>query len=101
MTVAAHQAGEAQSPPALVADGLTRRFGDRIAVDQVSFEVAHGEVFGFLGPNGAGKSTTARMLTGFMRPTSGRALIAGLDVSTQSSAARRLIGVVQIGRAHV
>ena len=94
MTVAAHQTGEAKAHPALVAEGLTRRFGDRIEVDQVSFEVAHGEVFGFLGPNGAGKSTTARMLTGFIRPTSGRALIAGLDVSTQSSAARRLIGVV-------
>jgi hypothetical protein len=79
---------------ALVADGLTRRFGDRIAVDHVSFDVGHGEVFGFLGPNGAGKSTTARMLTGFMQPTSGRALIAGLDVATQASAARRLIGVV-------
>jgi ABC-2 type transport system ATP-binding protein len=83
-----------QNGQALVADGLTRRFGDRIAVDQVSFEVAHGEVFGFLGPNGAGKSTTARMLTGFMRPTSGRALIAGFDVSKNASAARRLIGVV-------
>jgi ABC-2 type transport system ATP-binding protein len=83
-----------QNGQALVADGLTRRFGDRVAVDQVSFEVAHGEVFGFLGPNGAGKSTTARMLTGFMRPTSGRALIAGFDVSKNASAARRLIGVV-------
>jgi ABC-2 type transport system ATP-binding protein len=79
---------------ALVADGLTRRFGDRVAVDHVSFEVAHSEVFGFLGPNGAGKSTTARMLTGFMQPTTGRALIAGLDVATQASSARRLIGVV-------
>jgi ABC-2 type transport system ATP-binding protein len=83
------------APDALIqAIALSRRFGDRTAVDQVSFEVARGEVFGFLGPNGAGKSTTARMLTGYVRPTSGRALIAGLDVSTQSSAARRLIGVV-------
>lgn len=94
MTVASNQTGTTKAQAVLVADGLTRRFGDRIAVDQVSFEVAHGEIFGFLGPNGAGKSTTARMLTGFMRPTSGRALIAGFDVSKEASAARRLIGVV-------
>lgn len=75
-------------------EALSRRYGDRFAVDQVSFTVARGEVFGFLGPNGAGKSTTARMLTGFVRPTSGRALIAGLDVARHATAARRLIGVV-------
>ena len=57
---------------AIRADALTRAFGDRLAVDAVSFEVAPGEIFGFLGPNGAGKSTTARMLTGFIPPTSGR-----------------------------
>lgn len=94
MTTAPQQANATSTVPALMADGLTRSFGERVAVDHVSFEVGHGEVFGFLGPNGAGKSTTARMLTGFMRPTSGRALISGLDVSTQASAARRLIGVV-------
>jgi len=83
------------SPDALIqADTLSRRYGERFAVDHVSFEVARGEVFGFLGPNGAGKSTTARMLTGFVRPTSGRALIAGLDVAKQASSARRHIGVV-------
>jgi ABC-2 type transport system ATP-binding protein len=76
------------------ADMLSRRFGDHLAVDQVSFTVARGEIFGFLGPNGAGKSTTARMLTGFVRPTSGRAFIAGLDVEKHASAARRLMGVV-------
>lgn len=80
--------------PALVADGLTRRFGDRVAVDHVTFSVARGEVFGFLGPNGAGKSTTARMLTGYIAPTEGRALVAGLDVARHPSAARRHIGVV-------
>jgi ABC-type multidrug transport system ATPase subunit len=80
--------------PALVADGLTRRFGDRIAVDHVSFTVDRGEVFGFLGPNGAGKSTTARMLTGFLAPTEGRAVVAGFDVARSPSAARRHIGVV-------
>jgi len=79
---------------AIAAEGLTRAFGERVAVDHVSFTVGHGEVFGFLGPNGAGKSTTARMLTGFVRPTSGRACIAGLDIAKHPSAARRLIGVV-------
>ena len=89
-----NQPAAPRAQSAIVAESLTRNFGDRAAVDHVSFEVTQGEVFGFLGPNGAGKSTTARMLTGFVRPTSGRALIGGLDVSTQASAARRLIGVV-------
>jgi ABC-2 type transport system ATP-binding protein len=78
----------------LVADGLSRRFGDCLAVDRVSFAVGRGEVFGFLGPNGAGKSTTARLLTGFLAPTAGRALIAGIDLARRPSAARRRIGVV-------
>jgi len=81
-------------PKAIVAGALTRVFGGRIAVDSVSFEVAAGEIFGFLGPNGAGKSTTARMLTGFITPTSGRALVAGIDMAKQPSSARRHIGVV-------
>jgi ABC-2 type transport system ATP-binding protein len=80
--------------PALVADALTRSFGDRVAVDHVSFSVARGEVFGFLGPNGAGKSTTARMLTGYIAATEGRAIVAGFDVAKSPSAARRHIGVV-------
>ncbi len=54
---------------AIRADALTRAFGDRVAADSVSFDVAPGEIFGFLGPNGAGKSATARMLTGFIPPT--------------------------------
>lgn len=94
MTFTSNQTDTAKTQALVVADGLTRSFGDRVAVDRVSFELAQGEVFGFLGPNGAGKSTTARMLTGFMRPTSGRALIAGRDVSKEASAARRLMGVV-------
>jgi ABC-2 type transport system ATP-binding protein len=79
---------------AIVAETLSRAFGERVAVDAVSFEVAAGEIFGFLGPNGAGKSTTARMLTGFITPTSGRALISGIDMAVRPSAARRHIGVV-------
>ena len=57
--------------PAVVVQGLTRRFGDFTAVDDISFEVGHGEIFGFLGPNGAGKTTTIKMLTGLLAPTSG------------------------------
>ena len=79
---------------AIQADSLTRTFGDRVAVDAVSFDVAPGEIFGFLGPNGAGKSTTARMLTGFIPPTSGQALVSGIDVARHPTAARRNIGVV-------
>jgi ABC-2 type transport system ATP-binding protein len=79
---------------AIVAETLSRAFGERVAVDAVSFEVAAGEIFGFLGPNGAGKSTTARMLTGFITPTSGRALISDIDMAVRPSAARRDIGVV-------
>ncbi|NIN13441.1 MAG: ATP-binding cassette domain-containing protein [Gemmatimonadales bacterium] len=60
---------------------LTRHFGQFVAVDQVSFDVAPGEIFGFLGPNGAGKTTTIKMLTGLLSPTSGTALVAGYDVT--------------------
>jgi len=66
------------SGPALVVERLTKRFGGRVAVDDVSFEVAAGEVFGFLGPNGAGKTTTVRMLGTLIAPTSGTASVAGL-----------------------
>jgi ABC-2 type transport system ATP-binding protein len=84
----------AAPPFALVAEGLTRRFGYHVAVDRVSFAVSRGEVFGFLGPNGAGKSTTARMLTGFLAPTEGRAIVDGVNIAAHPSAARRRIGVV-------
>ena len=60
---------------------LTRRFGAFTAVDHISFEVREGEVFGFLGANGAGKSTTIRMLCGLLRPTSGTAVVGGIDVT--------------------
>ena len=77
--------------------GLTKRFGTFTAVDNVSFQVAKGEVLGFLGPNGAGKSTTMRMLAGFMIPTSGTARIRGHDVRTDSVAARRELGFLPEG----
>jgi len=66
--------------PILVVDGLTKRFGERTAVDDVSFSVAAGEVFGFLGPNGAGKTTTVRMLGTLVAPSSGSAVVAGVPL---------------------
>jgi ABC-2 type transport system ATP-binding protein len=70
--------------PALVVEHLTKRFGDRLAVDDVSFTVGAGEVFGFLGPNGAGKTTTVRMLATLIAPTSGRARIAGVPLAADN-----------------
>ena len=79
---------------AIEVHGLTRRYGRVLAVDRVSFTVRRGEVFGFLGPNGAGKSTTVRMLTGYVSPSEGSALLDGHDILTDSLAARRRLGVV-------
>ena len=74
------------------AQGLSKRYGDVVAVDDVSFTVGRGEVVGFLGPNGAGKTTTMRMLTGFLPPTDGSASIAGHDIFSEPLEARRAIG---------
>ena len=74
--------------------GLTKRFGDLAAVNQVSFTVEEGEIFGLLGPNGAGKSTLLRMLTTLILPTAGTALIEGADIVGQPDAVRRSIGVI-------
>lgn len=71
---------------------LTRKFGDFTAVDNISFEVKKGEVFGFLGANGAGKTTAIRMLTGLLTPTSGKASVSGNDVYTQAEAIKKNIG---------
>lgn len=71
---------------------LTKKYGSFTAVNDISFEVAKGEIIGFLGPNGAGKSTTMKILTGFLPPTSGQAKIAGFDVFSQSIEARKRIG---------
>jgi ABC-2 type transport system ATP-binding protein len=76
---------------------LTKRFGTFTAVDDVSFNVARGEVLGFLGPNGAGKSTTMKMLAGFVTPTLGTARICGHDVQTDSLAARKALGFLPEG----
>ena len=71
---------------------LTRRFGAFVAVDDLSFDVRKGEIFGFLGSNGAGKSTTIRMLCGLLRPTSGTALVGGIDVALDPEGVKRRIG---------
>jgi ABC-2 type transport system ATP-binding protein len=74
----------APAVPALRVEHLTKRFGDRLAVDDVSFDVARGEVFGFLGPNGAGKTTTVRMLGTLIAPTSGSASVLGIPITPTS-----------------
>ena len=71
---------------------LTKRFGSKLAVDDLSFTVEKGDVLGFLGPNGAGKSTTMRMVTGFIPPTSGDAKICGISIVKDPAAAKRKIG---------
>jgi drug efflux transport system ATP-binding protein len=77
---------------AIDARHLTRRFGAFVAVNDVSFDVRAGEVFGFLGSNGAGKSTTIRMLCGLLKPTSGTAIVGGLDVGRDPEGVKRRIG---------
>jgi ABC-2 type transport system ATP-binding protein len=76
------------------AEKLTKKFGNFIAVNQISFNVNKGEVFGFLGPNGAGKTTTISMLCTLMQPTSGKATVSGYDVVKQANDVRKRIGVV-------
>jgi ABC-2 type transport system ATP-binding protein len=84
--------GAALAAPAVVAAGLTKRFGAFTAVDAVTFAVAPREVFGFLGPNGAGKTTTIKMLAGLLLPTAGSGRVAGFDVMTESESIKRSIG---------
>ncbi len=75
-------------------DQLTKRFGATVAVNNVSFAVKPGEIFGFLGPNGGGKTTTIKMLTGLARPTAGRARLCGFDIVRQPLQAKRIFGYV-------
>jgi ABC-2 type transport system ATP-binding protein len=79
---------------AIEATGLTKYYGDFLAVDHINFEVKKGEIFGFLGPNGAGKTTTINMLTGISKPGSGKVCIAGYDVAKEPIKIKELIGVV-------
>jgi ABC-2 type transport system ATP-binding protein len=81
-----------QNGNSVVVESLVKRFGDFTAVDRISLETRRGEIFGFLGPNGAGKSTTIRMLCGLLRPTAGRAVVAGFDVTEEPERVRQNIG---------
>ncbi len=78
--------------PAILTENLVRSFGDKIAVDNLTLQVARGEIFGFLGPNGSGKSTTIKMLCGLLAPTSGRAIVSGIDVKKEPELIRSKIG---------
>jgi ABC-2 type transport system ATP-binding protein len=80
------------SPLAVAVEGLTRIFGDFVAVDHVSFAAQEGEIFGFLGPNGAGKTTIIKMLTGLLMPTAGRGTVAGFDIRSEAESIKRHIG---------
>ncbi len=81
-----------QAQPPIVVQNLTKKFGNFVAVDNVSFSVNRGEVFGWLGPNGAGKTTTIRMLLGLLHPTSGSTYVLGLDSATQTKAMHGVVG---------
>ena len=85
---------DSAQPPVVLVDHLSKSYGARRAVIDVSFDMQHGEVMGLLGPNGSGKSTILRILTGYLRPSSGRAQICGYDVVAQSLQARRCVGYV-------
>jgi ABC-2 type transport system ATP-binding protein len=88
-----------EAAPTISTQGLTRRFGELLAVDGVNLQVSPGQFFGFLGPNGAGKSTTIKMLTGLLAPSAGRIEILGLDLERNSVEVKRQIGVVPEGMA--
>lgn len=83
---------EARSAAMVEARSLQKLYGSTHAVDGISFKVSRGEVVGFLGPNGAGKSTTMKMLTGYLRPTAGQAIVGGINVEDDPLAAKRMIG---------
>lgn len=87
-----HETTYSSDSYAVIAEGLTKRFGHFTAVDNISFKVKKGEVFGFLGPNGAGKSTTIRMLCGLLSPTSGQATVGGYDIAKEPEAVKERIG---------
>ena len=90
--IATTQAAPHFDDASVIVEELVKRFGSFTAVDQVSFQARKGEVFGFLGPNGSGKSTTIRILCGLLRPTSGRARVAGFDVTSDPESVRQHIG---------
>jgi ABC-2 type transport system ATP-binding protein len=81
-----------QQPAAVTVEGLTKRFGDFVAVDHIGMNVPRGQIFGFLGPNGSGKTTTIRMLLGLLRPSEGRAAILSFDCERETEQVRRRAG---------
>ena len=81
-----------QHAAAVVVHGLTKKFGDFVAVDHIDFSVETGEIFGFLGPNGSGKTTTIRMLLGLITPTEGEARVLGIDITRKPEAIARRVG---------
>jgi len=91
---AIHSIGNSSAPAAIAVENIVKRYGNFEAVKGVSFSVAEGEIFGLLGPNGAGKSTLIRMMTTLIPVTSGKAIVAGHDVTKDSDAVRRMIGVI-------
>jgi len=97
-SVLAEHMPQAELPPdvdinaVISAKSLTRRFGDFVATDDISFQVRRGEIFGLLGPNGAGKSTTFKMMCGLLRPSAGQATVMGIDFKRSASQARRKLG---------
>src|SRR5262249_56900156 len=82
----------AENNYSVVIEDLVKKFGDFVAVNHINLATQKGEIFGFLGPNGAGKSTTIRILCGLLTPTSGRAVVAGYDVSREPESVRQNIG---------
>ena len=85
---------ESSSPPVLLVNGLVRRFGERIAVDGVSFQIAAGETYGLLGPNGAGKTTTISMIAGILAPDAGSVELGGVRITTAANSHKRRLGFV-------
>src|SRR5262249_20287950 len=97
METIAHTAqdiAKAAASPSIIVDGLTKRFGGTVAVDNLSFTVPSGQIVGFLGPNGAGKSTTLKMLTGMLQPNGGSAKVCGYDLLFETIEVKRHIGFV-------
>ena len=86
------QKADSRKPIAILAENITKKFGDFTAVDHISFEVSEGEIFGFLGANGAGKTTAMRMFCGLSIPTSGEAKVAGFDVYRETEQIKKNIG---------
>ena len=75
-------------------EGVTKRFGSFVAVDEIDLQVKRGEIFGFLGPNGAGKTTTLKMITGLLQPTAGRIKVAGYDLRSHPEEAKKHLGFI-------